>query len=613
MNDVPDLAEILDRCLSEEELVQVAAAALLALGKDGFERLRTFLPAATYQTLERLSAPSPLKPATGAPDRPATPGSARVEQDWARLQERWEACVAETTDEKGDYVEQEHHWENPYFDVDRFAADLDRIAGDMEPLIPLLIEYRLEPDFSFIEAVEDAALEVGSGLPEWMDNLGGTGLAGAGLTRCVLQWERLSGRRAGEHAEDATAFQFLDRVRLAEEEAGNWSLCHGALADFVCGLPPEEQRGILAGLGQHRDQPHWAGVLADPGSGWFAMHERLLARFAPGEHAKLLRRSVSRDWRLAVPLLEEAITATEGSDWEETIARAVPALVGSRDETPWNPDSSLLSTRKGHHWLPETESRMVGRFLELWADLLRRAGRLAEAAVLDIQHHVWEEWEDWDPVLAAFDRATTVRPAVETEPLFQEWRYRVTERSRHDPGFHGNAVAKDASWVPLLVDAAREGPDGSAAFQCALRDWLARAGDSAEGFRSARAWLEALTADLDSDLRLADEAPFLHRALNPLQRESVLAKSRQTWLQRLGAADLHHEILKAWRSAPAQLLLDPASAMSSRYEEHARWLGVVLDLDPAVYRRTIRSWRLAHGRRRNLWQAIRALGLPLDD
>ena len=608
--DDPGLDELLVRCLAEKELVQVAAAALRALGREGLERLRPLLPADTFRTLQRLGDLGPVAPAAGPASIKATPGSARVQQDWARLQERWDACVAETTDEKGDYIGQEHHWESPYFDVDRFAADLDRIAGEMEPLIPLVIDYGLESDFSFFERLEDAALEVGTGLPEWMENQGGTGLAGPVLSRCVLQWERHTGRHAGEGAEDAAAFAFLDRVRLAEEEASDWGLCYGAVPGFVAGLGSEEQRGILAGFSAHRHEPHWERVLASPDSGWFQTLEQLLARFAPAEHTELLRKSVSGDWRLALPVLEEA--SAGGSDWEETIASAVPGLVGSRDGSPWDHGRTLLIIRKAREWHPEAEAKKVGRFLELWEGLLRGDGRPAEAAVLGIQRVVWEAWGDWERILEEFGLAATIPGSADTGLLFEQWRQWVTERSRPDAGFRTSPAVMATSWVPLLVDAARFCPDDQAAFQAALRGWLGLAGEGAEGFRSARPWLELLTADLAADLRLAAEAPFLHRALGQLRQDSELARSRRTWLRRLGAANLEAEIMKAWRADHAQLLPDPGRSTGSRYEDHARWLGVVFDLDPASFRRTIRSWRQDHARRRNLWEAIRAIGLPLD-
>ena len=608
--EVSRIAGLLDRCLGDDEMRDVAAAALVALGKEASQRLRPMLAAATWATLERVIEPVRGKAGRDALQSPVVPGEERVRQDWARLLERWEACVAETSDEKGDYVEQEHDWECPYFNVDQFAEDLDCIAEDIEPLIPLVIVYRLESDFSFLEWLEDAALEVSSGLPEWMENLGGTGLAGAAITRCVLQWERLSGRQAGERAEGGAAFAFVDRLRQAEDGASRWGFSHGTVANFVADLPAEEQRGILAGLAEHRHESHWAEVLANPRSGWFLLLEQLLARFDPGQHASLLRRSVSRDWKLALPLLEEAVQSADGSDWEETIATAVPAPASTRDGPPWDPKSSLLITRKAREWLPDVESKMVGRFLWLWEDLLRQAGRAADAAVLSIQHQVWEGWGDWECVLRAFGRAATV---CNISTLFEEWRDLVTERSRQEPGFRFRPAAKDVGWVPLLVDAARLGESGATDFQVALRGWLALACGSAEAFRSARPWLEVLTADLDADLNLAHSAPFLHRALGALMKDCALEKSRQAWLRRFGAAGLRDEIMTAWRTAPAQLLLDPASAASSRYEDHARWLGVIHDLEPAFYRHTIRSWRLAHGRRRNLWQAIRLLGLPLDD
>ena len=55
------------------------------------------------------------------------------QSDWERLWEQWSEIAFEVGSEEGRYIQQDHHWEAPYFCGDDVADDLDEVARRMQP------------------------------------------------------------------------------------------------------------------------------------------------------------------------------------------------------------------------------------------------------------------------------------------------------------------------------------------------------------------------------------------------------------------------------------------------------------------------------------------------
>src|SRR5216684_9386082 len=102
--------EILKRLstgLSGEEIQRVLAGALTSLDQAGVDRLLKQVGPETGTTLHRI-----LKP--GESKHPPVPGAAKVKEEWDRAWEDWNGRITEACSQEGDYVIQEHHWEEPY-------------------------------------------------------------------------------------------------------------------------------------------------------------------------------------------------------------------------------------------------------------------------------------------------------------------------------------------------------------------------------------------------------------------------------------------------------------------------------------------------------------------
>jgi hypothetical protein len=155
-------AELLGRLsagLSEGEIQRVLAGALKSLDHAGIDRLLKEVNSQTAATLRRVLHAKGAK-------HPVIPGKAKVQQEWDRAWEDWNSRIAEASDEEGQYVIQEHHWEEPYFDPGSLALDLEPIAVRMRKILARVIEENIDPDFSFADAVQESMEEIESGLPD---------------------------------------------------------------------------------------------------------------------------------------------------------------------------------------------------------------------------------------------------------------------------------------------------------------------------------------------------------------------------------------------------------------------------------------------------------------
>ena len=149
----PEILKRLSAGLSKKEIQRVLAGALSSLDRAGVDRLLQGVGSDTGAVLRRILEADNAK-------QPPVPGKAKVKEEWDRAWEDWNARIAEACDSEGEYVIQEHHWEEPYFDPLSVTHDLEPIAARMRKLLPRVFEENLDPYFSFAEAVQENVREI---------------------------------------------------------------------------------------------------------------------------------------------------------------------------------------------------------------------------------------------------------------------------------------------------------------------------------------------------------------------------------------------------------------------------------------------------------------------
>jgi hypothetical protein len=283
------LLAALSAALSDEELRRTLVAALLALDHAGMSRLARRLGTETGGLVRRIVY---TKPVDGRRTKPAA-GSAKIRQEWESAWAEWEECVAESGDEDGKYVLQEHEWEAPYFDTEAVASDLERVASRIRPLLPHVIDECLcKPAFRFAEVLRETADAIGGGLPEWMDGSWEPAWFGPEVTGCLLEAEWRMAERARKDA-----FEYVDAILALDQSLGNAGLDGQAIVAFVLDLPAAEQRAILAGIDRSRQSGLWKRVLGTAGSSWSRMTRKLERRRGPERHRRSIGSASARDRR----------------------------------------------------------------------------------------------------------------------------------------------------------------------------------------------------------------------------------------------------------------------------------------------------------------------------
>lgn len=601
--------EILGRLsagLSAEEIQRVLAGALSTLGSEGIGHLAAKLGPDTGAALRRALQSSPKN---ASPN----PGPAKVLQEWRKAWADWNGVISEACDEDGEYVIQEHHWEEPYFDPLAVAGDLEPIAARMAALLPRVFAENLDPDFSFADAVAESIDEIGSSLPEWMGPFENEGFGlGPKATGCLIEWELRTCRREGK-----SLFDLIDKLRELEHSNLGLDLDDKTVAAFVRGLGKDAKRDILDGLRVHRDEDRWEKVLNSAHSGWFGVYKDLCRGQDRSGYLETCRARISQDWSLAIPVVKELMRKKANEELCQVCAEAATSYLYIRDGKKWDPRETLIASRGGGPRSEKPDEWFLF-LLEAWRQAAAVLGRNDTAEAIRLQSALLADWRNWDKALAAFNRAPSPGLDAMRDRLFDQWRSLVAEKSadRFDFDRFGlwEKPRTERSWVHVLVDAARQGESGKVGFQEIIRRLPKETEADRNSLRRGLYELARLSLDLESGDWLKAFSPTLARILaSGWAIDQALLASRRKWLSRLGGAALVPELQAFWKRNLLRLVPDPASDAGSDYERCVDWLQALWEVDPDAAKRLLGQWGAVHWRRRNLWHTVRKKGLPVPD
>ena len=220
------IGEDLLAALTQTEIARLLTSLFQGLPSQQLEQALADLSPDTQQTVRQILAPP--KSGDSKQSRQDPPVSlAKLSQTWSEQWQEWNAIVWAASEEEGKYIEQEHHWEEPYFDNYAFAEDLEKVAEKMRSLLPVAFEHGFIPNTGFAPALLEAESQVVCGIPDWMELIEGIGLE-ANVTYCLLQWEWLAAQDQGRDA-----YQFAQRIRQLESEFSQTGLDDNTLINFL--------------------------------------------------------------------------------------------------------------------------------------------------------------------------------------------------------------------------------------------------------------------------------------------------------------------------------------------------------------------------------------------
>jgi hypothetical protein len=592
------LLDVLSAKLSREEVRQALAACLLVMDGAALERLAARLQPETMAILRQLLSPSAKSPAVNE----LRPSIDKIREEWDSAWEEWNSCVAETGDEEGKYVLQEHHWEPPYLDTSSFAEDLEPIAARMRALLPPVLKQNLDPGFSFEDSLRSTAEEVGAGLPEWMEDTGEGIVFGPEVTRFLLEWEWGIAMR-----DKLGGFGFTDKMCLFEESC-NVGLDDDVINDFILTLEAESQKDILQGIIDNGQSGHWAQALKPVHGAWCSLYRELCHRWDPSRYLEACRSGSAQNWKLALPLIEDLLARKAFQDGLTLVDQTVRYMLHTGDGAGLDSKKELLVSR-GSLLSQGEKSHEVISLLTHWLKLAQALKDEEAACALRFQLLTLRRWREGDAVLEAIRRFPSPRFDSMREQLYEEWKKLIDRASLES--FSGSKEKRQPTWVHSLVDAARAGANGTVVLKNAVFRWMDEMGKTQESLQRELPSLEVLTLDLDLDSRLCTISTVLKRILDRREQgDRRLTETRRAWLRRLGASEVFPRVMQFWKQNAYRLVPDPEKGCGN-YTDCAEWLAVVRDLDQPSCNRILQEWKLKHRRRKNLWKALESLKVSI--
>jgi hypothetical protein len=592
--------------LTQEELYHVLSQALSTLGHKGVERLAGKLGPDTGETLRRALRSSGKKP---------VPGKAKLLQEWDRAWSDWDDRISEASDEDGEYVVREHHWEHPYFDTLAVTQDLEPIAARMSRLQERVFDEGLDPKLDFSSEVAQSVESIASSLPDFIEPFEAESFAlGPKATGCLIAWERRKARSEGK-----TAFNLLDKLRALEADNPGLQLDSKALIFFMRSLGKDDKKAVFEAVHAHRDDARWKSVLDSAHSCWFRIYKDLCRGLDPSAYLKTCRDAIARDWTQAFPVLKQFEREKAHEEVCGVCAQAASAHLYLRDVTPWDPRESMLAP----HGCGPLEGRPDERFLQLlaaWRKAAAALGRQDTAEALRLQATLLCGWKNWDKALAAFRALSSPDMDAMREKFFDEWRSLVVERSLHRVEFERDRYMISPpppagwSWVHAIADAARMRAEDAAGFHEDVSAWLRQLEQNPGTLKHSLDALARFSLDIDGGVWLKEFSPSLALVLGrgwPLER--ALIASRRAWLARLKAEALAPELQAFWKRNLCSLVREQPFDASSDYSRCVDWLAALWEIDPDAGRGLLHEWAAAHWRRRNLWRAVGRKGLPVPE
>ncbi len=591
--------------LTQREVAELLDALFIVLPSDLRAQMLERLPPDTQRTVQQIIAPA--EPAGGAEEVDAGPVSmAKLAESWAELWREWDAIIDEATEEEGEYITQEEHWEPPYFDEVALAEDLDKVAARMQPLLQAAYENRFQPDVGFGEALLEAEAAITAALPDWMELFEGLH-AEKQLTTCFLTWEWLVAQEEGEDS-----FAFAQRIHEWEGDSGV-GLDHSAVLDFFAGLPEADQRRILEGLTAHKEEPLWRQPLQNAYSPWHILYMEYLDRYAPERYLENLRTVIPQHWQSGLPIIEDLLARDEYTESLAVVEETLDSLLRSRHSArEWTPESGLLfATLSGSYYGVESDWANHKTLLRFYRQAAEGLGQTERVHALTVQLAAFDHFFDWAAMFKTF--AESAVDAEIRDTLFRSWRDRIARQAKpsvYEYGY-GRAETTETWWVPWLLDSIYDAQKGSPWFQQQVDRWLAQLSAKKGAHDANHGFLRLLTKDLATiGNRIPGAFPrFYQVVIQPQELATPDEASRQHYLAQYAADDLWDRVVSYWTGHLSDLVPRPENAHKSNYTEHAYWMAALQELNPDAYGTLLAKWRVDHRRRRNLWKAMEEMNL----
>jgi len=578
--------------LTKDQIAHVLDAAFTLLENKKTDELLQKLKKDVAATLTRLLSHETSSPQGVSSDE-------KLIEKWNHLWDEWHEIVFEVGDEKGEYVYQEHHWEQPYFDGSSLASDLDKIAEKMLPLLDKIYKLRVEEDKLFEKEILDIEFQI-NGYPDWMGAEHEECYLDSAATRCVLKWEGLTAD---------SAETFVKRIVETEKGLSIIELDRDTFNDFFKSLPEDAQKQIYEYITPNRNSPAWEERLKSSYSKWHNIYHAFSKSFNPETYLDNCRRMLHENWQYGLPLSKDLIEKKDYAGAEKVFMQSAASFLGqSGADKGWQPEESLLiAVLKYGYGSPQAE--MV-KLLKDWIKITEKLSLANRTKALKLQLAAYNQPYDWDATAKVFKEVNHPSFSSIAVKLIRDWQKFILTIDLGE-SFRDDKEPDDC-WIKWLMETGMDEAKDKKWFEKKVKNWLeSLCQNNSTQFQEQQKFISILTRDLADIYGLKKQHPNLYEvSINTYGYKGSIT-SRQAWLRKMQGDQLIPLIIECWKINVMKLIPDPSHAHKSLYDEHALWLAVAGELNPAACQKVIAQWKVNHARRKNLWEAIRNRDLPV--
>jgi hypothetical protein len=594
------LSEHLLKALTQQEISQFLDALLEVLTSELQEQAIDQLLSSTQQTVRQILAPAIPQGLHTQPTATPIASLSKQAQTWSKLWGEWNTILSEVSEEDGKYIVQEVSWEEPYFDNYTFMEDLENIATQLLPLIPIAIENNFDPKDKFIEELTDVENTVVDSIPDWMGSVEDLDVQ-HNLTHCVLQWEYLWAQ-----VEEQDAFYFAQSIRQHETQFQLVCFDCDALTGFLSELLTADQQNILAGLIANQTEEIWQHKLTNTNSHWHDIYLYWVEKYEPDRYLEKLEETIPQKWYNGLPLIEEFLSTEQ---YAESLV-IIEAMLQSFHQyhhirSFWNPEIELLVAINDFNYGGELGNvKMLLGYYQQTAQGLKKT-KLAEA--LMVQQTAIDQWLDWSVMFTTF--AETNLSKTSRKSLLASWRDYVDKKSK--PSRSRSNSGKKAWWVPWLIDSVTDVAKGKSWFQREITQWVSTLPGSQGMLGDEYHLLRMLTQDL-IEIQSNGQFSYPHFYDLVIYSQELYPErhqSRRKYLKLYAPDNLLEQVMNYWKMYLHLFVPRPESTASSDYTSQANWMMALREISPSDYETVLAQWKLIHRRRTNLWKAMNQMGL----
>jgi uncharacterized protein (DUF1697 family) len=534
---------------------------------------------------------------TSSPERISS--DEKYREEWEQLWGEWEELIYEVGDEEGRYAEQEHHWEEPYFDGYSLAVDLDKVAEKMLPILDKIYRLGIEDDNLFEEELSTIDYHIKE-YPEWMSaDHEGCYLHHA-VTQCVLKWEWLASK---------SAMTFVERMIEIEKRLNLIGLDRDTFTDFFDSLSEYDKKQVYEHITSNRTNSIWEERLNSSNSRWHQIYHSFSEIFNPDTYLDTCRALLHENWHYGLPLIDDLLKKNNHSEAEKVYEQTIVSYAGQTSRKDWQPEACLLifSLMYGYGSADDT----VIKLLQDWIQVAGKLNMPSKADSLKLQIVTYQNPYHWDAVAKVFQEINH-HPFLSTAAkLIRQWQQFILTIDLGNS--FRNDKEPDDCWIRWLMETGLDEGKNEKWFAKKIKTWLESfCRNPSTQFQKRQKYICILTRDICDIYALKKRHHNLYRIVSMgTSGYKGSVASRQAWLKKMHADQFIPLIIECWKQNVVKLLPDPSHAHKSVYEEHALWLAVVKEQNPSAYQKVIDKWKIDHKRRKNLWKAIRKSNLAV--